>query len=89
MIDQGALVRALTSGRIAGVAFDVFETHPIAPDNPLVQLDNVILTPHIGGATVETIQRHSKMMADDILRFVHGDRPVNLVNPVVWDSHAR
>ena len=89
VIDQAALVRALASGRIAGAAFDVFETHPIAPDNPLLQLDNVILTPHIGGATVETIKRHSKMMADDILRFVHGDRPVNLVNPEVWDRHAR
>ena len=89
VIDQVALIHALTTGRIAGAAFDVFETHPIAPDNPLLQLDNVILTPHLGGATVETIQRHSRMMTDDILRFACGDRPVNLVNPEVWDRHAR
>ena len=89
VIDQTALVQALTTGRVAGAAFDVFETHPIAPDNPLLQLDNVILTPHVGGATAETIQRHSKMMTDDILRFMGGDRPVNLVNPEVWDRHAR
>ena len=89
VIDQAALVHALTTGQIAGAALDVFETHPIAPDNPLLHLDNVILTPHLGGATVETIQRHSKMMTDDILRFVRGDRPVNLVNPEVWDRHAR
>ena len=89
MIDQAALVHALTTGQIAGAALDVFETHPIAPDNPILQLDNVILTPHLGGATQETIQRHSKMMTDDILRFVRGDRPVNLVNPEVWDRHAR
>ncbi len=89
VIDQVALVQALTTGRIAGAALDVFETHPIAPDNPLLKLDNVILTPHIGGATVETIQRHSKMMTDDILRFAHGDRPVNLVNPEFWDRHVR
>ena len=89
VIDQTALIHALKTGRVAGAAFDVFETHPIAPDNPLLQLDNVILTPHVGGATVETIQRHSKMMTDDILRFMHGDRPVNLVNPEVWDRHAR
>ena len=89
VIDQAALVDALTTGQIAGAAFDVFETHPIAPDNPLLQLDNVILTPHLGGATLETIQRHSKMMTDDILRFTRGDRPVNLVNPEVWDRHAR
>ena len=89
VIDQPALVHALRTGRIAGAALDVFETHPIAPDNPLIQLDNVVLTPHLGGATVETIQRHSKMMTDDILRFVRGDRPINLVNPEVWDRHAR
>ena len=88
VIDQPALVRALRTRQIAGAAFDVFETHPIAPDNPLLQLDNVILTPHLGGATVETIQRHSKMMTDDILRFARGDRPVNLVNPEVWDRHV-
>ena len=89
MIDQTALVHALTTKRIAGAAFDVFESHPIAPDNPLLKLDNVILTPHLGGATVETIQRHSKMMTDDILRFARGERPLNLVNPEVWGRHAR
>ena len=89
MIDQAALVHALTTKRIAGAAFDVFESHPIAPDNPLLKLDNVILTPHLGGATVETIQRHSKMMTDDILRFARGERPLNLVNPEVWGRHAR
>ena len=89
VIDQAALVHALTTKRIAGAAFDVFESHPIAPDNPLLKLDNVILTPHLGGATVETIQRHSKMMTDDILRFARGERPLNLVNPEVWGRHAR
>ena len=84
VIDRASLVNALESRRIAGAAFDVFDTHPIAPDNPLLGLDNVILTPHIGGATAETIQRHSRMIADDIFRFVRGERPVNLVNPEVW-----
>ena len=86
VMDQAALVDALDSGRIAGAAFDVFETHPIAPDNPLLRLDNVILTPHIGGATEETIRRHSEMMTDDILRFTRGQRPVNIVNPEVWNE---
>ncbi len=81
VIDQGSLVRALERGRIAGAALDVFDTHPIAPDNPLLSLDNVVLTPHIGGATAETIERHSQMMADDILRYLDGGRPENLVNP--------
>ena len=84
VIDQPALIQALHSDQIAGAAFDVFDTHPIAPDNPLLKLHNVILTPHIGGATAETIERHSRMMTDDILRFTHGQRPVNIVNPEVW-----
>lgn len=84
VMDKAALVQALESERIAGAAFDVFDTHPIAPHNPLLRLDNVILTPHIGGATAETIQRHSKMMTDDILRFIHGECPLNIVNPEVW-----
>ncbi len=85
VINQAALIDTLHSGRISGAAFDVFDTHPIAPDNPLLKLDNVILTPHIGGATAETIQRHSKMMTDDILRFTRGQRPLNLVNPEAWN----
>lgn len=84
VMDQAALVHALGSGRIGGAAFDVFDTHPIAPDNPLLGLDNVVLTPHIGGATAETIRRHSEMMTDDILRFTRGQRPVNMVNAEVW-----
>ncbi|MCH7800903.1 MAG: hypothetical protein IIC24_05075 [Chloroflexi bacterium] len=84
VIEQGPLVDILRNHKIAGAAFDVFETHPIAPDNPLLTLDNVVLTPHIGGATDETVERHSRMVADDILRFLDGQRPVNLVNPDAW-----
>ena len=89
ILDLPAVVAALSSGRIAGAAFDVFETHPIAPDNPLLALDNAILTPHIGGATEETVARHSAMMADDMLRFVRGIKPVNLVNPQAWERRRR
>ena len=84
VFDQEALVDALRERRIAGAAMDVFESHPVSPQNPLLAMDNVILSPHIGGATSETIQRHSQMMTDDILRFVRGEKPVNLVNRDVW-----
>ena len=84
LVSEEPLVAALRAGRIAGAAIDVFETHPILPNSPLLDLDNVVLTPHIGGATDETVERHSKMMADDILRFVGGRRPANLVNPRAW-----
>ena len=86
IVDRDGLVDALEGKEIAGAALDVFETHPIAPDHPLLRLDNVILTPHVGGATEETIDRYSKMMTDDIFRFLDGERPLNLVNPAVWEE---
>ncbi len=88
VVDQDALVEALREKRISGAALDVFETHPVDPHNPLLSLDNVVLTPHLGGATEETIERHSQMMTGDILRFMRGERPNNLVNPEVWQRHG-
>ena len=89
VIDGDAIVQALRDKRIAGAAFDVYETWPVRADSPLLKLDNVVLTPHIGGATYETMVRHSRMIADDIERFLRGERPQNLVNPQVWESGVR
>jgi phosphoglycerate dehydrogenase-like enzyme len=86
VIDRETIVQALRQGNIAGAAFDVYETWPVQPDDPLLKLDNVILTPHIGGATDETVARHSQMMADDIERYLRGERPKNLLNPQAWEK---
>ena len=86
LVDEKALVSALESGRVAGVAFDVFESHPVSPACPLLKLDNVIVTPHVGGATEDTIRRYSMMIAGDIERFLRGETPVNLVN--AGDGHV-
>lgn len=83
-VDQAALLEGLESGRVAGAAFDVFPTHPLPPNSPLLGFDNVVLTPHIGGATFETVARHSEMIVRDIERFVQGQKPEHLVNPEVW-----
>lgn len=84
LIDEAALAEALAQGKLAGAACDIFPTHPIAPDHPLLGLPNVILTPHLGGATEETVERHSRMMSADIERFLRGKRPRHLLNPEVW-----
>ena len=86
VFDEPALLDALRSGHLGGLGLDVFETHPIAPNSPLLGLENVVLTPHVGGATQETVARHSQMILDDITRFLRGKRPHNLVNSVVWDN---
>ena len=84
VIDEQALVDALRSGHVAGAALDVHRTHPVHPSNPLLQMENVILTPHIGGATDGTVERQSWMMVEDIGRYLDGLRPRRLFNREVW-----
>ncbi|MBM4432744.1 MAG: hypothetical protein FJ025_01930 [Chloroflexi bacterium] len=88
IVDEKALLNALEQKRIAGAAFDTYQTHPVSPQSPFLKLDNVVLTPHIGGATDGTVRRYSDMLVDDIERFLSGKRPKNLVNPEVWKKNA-
>jgi phosphoglycerate dehydrogenase-like enzyme len=88
VVDSAALVRCLMEQRIAGAALDVFEGQPLPASSPYLKLDNVILTPHIGGATAETVARHSRMMTEDIERFLRGLPPRRLVNPEVLSRRA-
>ena len=88
LIDSKSLAAALRSNHLAGAGYDIFETTPIEPNHPLSLLDNVVLTPHIGGATDESIERHSQMIATDLQRIAAGEVPLNLVNPDVW-QHRR
>ena len=81
--DTDALVAALESGHLGGAGLDHFVHEYIAPDHPLCQLDNVVLTPHIGGATYDTEANHSRMIADDLARLFAGEKPLHCVNPEV------
>ena len=89
VVDQAALVEALRQRHIKGAACDVFDSHPVSPANPLLALDNVVLSPHLGGATEETIERHSRMITDDILSFSKGRKPRHLVNQEAWQRRGR
>lgn len=86
LVDHDELKAALVEKRIAGAALDALPTHPVEPRFPLIGMDNVILTPHIAGATAKTVQRHSGAMSEDLLRFSHGEKPLNFVNPEVWGT---
>jgi D-3-phosphoglycerate dehydrogenase len=83
--DTDALVDSLQSGHLAGAALDHFEGEHLAPDHPLCAMQNVVLTPHIGGATYDTEANHSKLIADDVRRILRAELPVNCVNPEVLD----
>lgn len=81
VVDQKALYEALKYGQIFAAAIDVTEVEPIAPDDPLLTLDNVIITPHIGSASFTTRKKMALMAAENLLAGLRGDIPANCVNP--------
>jgi D-3-phosphoglycerate dehydrogenase len=82
--DHGALIDALKTGHLSGAGLDHFVGEMLATDDPLVSMRNVVLTPHIGGATWDTEVRQSTMIAEDLERILAGQRPVHAVNPEVF-----
>jgi glyoxylate reductase len=83
IVDEAALVGALTSGRIAGAGLDVFEHEPKV-DRALRRMPNVVLTPHLGSATAEVREAMANIVADNILAFIGGHKLPNCVNPEVF-----
>lgn len=77
------IISALREHKIAGGAFDVFNTEPLPLDSPFLKLDNVVLTPHLCGASLAVVKNHSRMVAEDIALFAAGKRPVRLANKEV------
>ena len=88
VVNQGALTQALTEQWIAGAGIDVFEVEPLPIDDPLIQLDNVILTPHTIGASHESVQRGSEMIVSQIEKAARGEIPPHVLNPEVMDSSS-
>jgi D-3-phosphoglycerate dehydrogenase len=81
IIDEAALYDALTSGQLAGAGLDVFAQEPPAVPNPLFELPNVIIAPHVAGVTVEAVERMSEQTARNILSALDGE-PIraNVIN---------
>ncbi len=81
--ERDALVAALQSGKVSAAGLDHFSGERLDPDHPLTTMTNVVLTPHIGGATYDTEANHSRLIADDLCRLLEGERPLHIVNPEV------
>ena len=85
IIDEDALLEALKSGAIAGAGLDVFDEEPLPADHPLLTLDNVLLTPHLGYVTQETYRVFYGQTLDNIRSYLRGN-PQRVMNPEVLDS---
>ena len=84
--DTAALVGALESGKVAVAGLDHFEGEWLPTDHPLIGLPNVVLTPHIGGATWNTEARQAEMVADGLEALLSDGTPAHIVNPEVLGS---
>ncbi len=73
IVDEAALIKALEAGTIAGAGLDVFEQEPIEPGNPLLKMDNIILTPHIAAGTVDALREKMRSTFTNLRRFVDGE----------------
>ena len=80
VVDEAALIEALQQGQIRAAGLDVFVREPLEVDSPLLQLDNVVATPHIGSATVETREAMARCAVNNLLAALAGERPANRVN---------
>ncbi|WP_106496528.1 2-hydroxyacid dehydrogenase [Lentibacillus sp. Marseille-P4043] len=80
------LIKALQNGEIAAAGLDVFEKEPVDPNNPLLQMKNVVTTPHIGSSTHETELEMSELAAYNLEEALNGRKPPNLINPSVWNG---
>ena len=85
IVDEKALVRALEEKRIAGAALDVYEREPLVEPG-LINLPNVVLTPHLGSAALDTRDRVAGILVDNTIAVIEGRRPPNLYNPEIYDS---
>jgi D-3-phosphoglycerate dehydrogenase / 2-oxoglutarate reductase len=85
-VDEGALIRALQEGWIAAAGLDVLEQEPPAPTNPLLKMDNVILTPHVASASARFDPMRKRRVGEEIALVLSGRWPRSCVNPSVLET---
>jgi D-3-phosphoglycerate dehydrogenase len=88
VVDEQALARALREKRLAGAALDVWEEEPVAADNPLLKMDNVVATPHAAYFSSAAVAQIPRRCGEEVARVLTGQRPLNVVNPEVYAAGA-
>jgi len=83
VVDEEALIEVLREGRIAGAGLDVFATEPIPFPHPLLELDNVVVTPHIASSTDDGLRKMGVMVVQEVLSVLRGEKPRYVANPEV------
>jgi D-3-phosphoglycerate dehydrogenase len=86
--DEDALLAALRDKRIAGAGLDVWSREPPPPEHPLLQLDNVLASPHTAGVTREARENMGRIAAEQVLDALDGKRPPRIINPEVWPRYS-
>jgi len=86
--DEAALVEALAKGQMNGAGIDVFDVEPPGPGHPLMQFENVLMTPHAAGITDVCNYRMAKWGAEQWIEVLNGNRAPRLVNPACWDAYV-
>ena len=84
-INENALYAAIKEKKIAGAGLDVFDQEPVDSENRFLEFDNVIVTPHIGGNTIDVVKHQSQMITEDILNFLAKKKMRNIWNTEVLD----
>jgi D-3-phosphoglycerate dehydrogenase / 2-oxoglutarate reductase len=88
VVDEAALIRALEDGHLAGAGLDVFDPEPPMPDNPLLRMTNVVVTPHVASNTDKGLWRMSSSVVDQVLQVLAGERPTFLIDPAAWPGRV-
>lgn len=87
VVDEMALAAALRDERLCGAVVDVYHEQPLKRDHPFLGLENMVLTAHVGGNTQDSSRRLSVGSAQEVVRLLRDEKPVNFVNPQVWEKH--
>lgn len=85
VVNTDALIEALESGHLSGAAMDVFDKEPLPAGHAFTRVDRLVLSPHIGGATEEALERTTVETAQQVVDVLAGRRPEHLVDPEIWE----